>query len=110
MAIKHADVSEVIDLETFGPEKNDSHTVALVKTAHFEVVRLFTRAGSSVPPHKVTGPITVQCLRGEGTFFAGTEPKEMRPGSWLHIEGGKVHSIEAKTDFVLLVTIMFVDA
>jgi len=108
MAIEHAALGEVICLETFGPQNTDTHTVALVKTNHFEAIRLFTRAGSTVPPHKVDGPITVQCLRGEATFFVDTEPREMSPGTWLHIEGGKVHSIEAKTDCVLLLTIVFV--
>lgn len=107
MAIEHAALGEVVDLATYGPGSSDTHTVALVKTNYFEAIRLFARAGSTVPPHKVDGPITVQCLRGEGTFFVGTEPREMGPGTWLHIEGGKMHSIEAKSDFVLLVTIMF---
>ena len=107
MAIKHAASGEVIDLQTFGPEHKDTHTVALVKTNCFEAVRLFTGAGHTVPPHKVDGPIIVQCLRGEATFFAGEDPKELSPGTWLHVEGGKVHSIEARTDCVLLVTIIF---
>lgn len=107
MAIKHAAMGEVIDLNTFGPQNTDTRTVALVKTDHFETVRLYTPAGHAVPPHKVDGPITVQCLRGEATFLVGPAPKAMSPGSWLHIEGGCVHSIEAKTDCVLLVTIVF---
>lgn len=107
MAIEHAAPGEVVNLESFGPENTDTHTVALVKTDRFEAVRLFTRAGKTVPPHKVDGPITVECLRGESTFFVGTEPRQLKPGSWLHIEGGEVHSIEAKTDCVLLVTIIF---
>jgi len=109
MAIEHAALGEVIDLRTFGPENTDTHTVALVKTEHFEAIRLYARAGHTVPPHKVDGPVTVQCLRGEAMFFVGEDPKELDPGTWLHIEGGKVHSIEAKTDCVLLVTIIFAD-
>ncbi|MCL4218879.1 MAG: cupin [Candidatus Hydrogenedentes bacterium] len=107
MAIKHAALGEVIDLATFGPENKDTHTVALVKTKHFEALRLFTKAGSTVPPHKVDGPITVQCLRGHAIFFVESEAREMQAGNWLHIEGGKVHAIEAKTDCVLLITIIF---
>lgn len=108
MAIQHARPGEVIDLSTFGPESTDMHTAALVKTNTFEAIRLFAKAGSTVPPHKVDGPVTVQCLRGEAVFFVGTEPRALNPGAWLHIEGGKAHSIEAKTDCVLLVTIVFV--
>ncbi len=110
MAIDHVEHGEVIDLGTFGLEGNDTHTVALVKTPWFEAVRLFVRAGGKVPPHKVDGPITVQCLRGSATFYVGSEPREIRPGSWLHLEGGALHAVEAKSDTVLLVTILFVAA
>jgi quercetin dioxygenase-like cupin family protein len=109
MAIEHAALGEVVDLGTFGPENTDTHTVALVKTDQFEAIRMFVRAGTTVPPHKVNGPITVQCLRGEAAFFVGSEPRDLKPGTWLHIEGGKEHAIEAKTDCVLLVTIIFVN-
>ena len=108
MAIEHAAFGEVIDLKTYGPENADTHTVAIVKTDKFEAIRLFAPAGSTVPPHKVNGPITVQCLRGDVVFFVDTEPREMSDGSWLHIEGGKLYSVEATTDCVLLVTILFV--
>ncbi len=108
MAIQHARPGEVIDLNTFGPEGTDTHTAAVVKTNQFEAIRLFVKAGSTVPDHKVDGPITVQCLRGEAVFFVGTQPKPMKTGAWLHIEGGDSHSIEAKTDCVFLITIVFV--
>ncbi|GMW02213.1 MAG: hypothetical protein AMXMBFR84_33490 [Candidatus Hydrogenedentota bacterium] len=107
MAIEHAPTGTPVDLKSFGPGGTDTHTVALVKTRHFETVRLFTRAGAKVPPHKVDGPITVQCLRGEAIFFVESEPKTVVPGMWLYLEGGKTHSIEAKSDCVLLVTIVF---
>ena len=107
MAIEHAALGEVMGLETFGPKNKDMHTVARVKTDHFEAVRLYAGAGLTVPPHKVEGPTTVQCLRGEAIFFVGPEPKEMIPVTWIHIKGGRVHSIEAKTDCVLLVTLVF---
>ncbi len=109
MAIQHAGLGEVIDLATFGPEGKDSHSVALVKTDHFETMRLFVGAGTSVPQHKVNGPITVQCLRGTLKFLVGTKPKLMSPGTWLHIDGGQPHAIEAETDCVLLVTILLID-
>ena len=108
MAIEHATPGEVIDLKTFGPENTDTHTVALVKTEHFEVIRMFVRAWNTVPPHKLDGPITVQCLRGEARFVVGAEPQTIRAGEWLYLEGGELHSIEAISDCVLLVTIVFV--
>lgn len=107
MAIEHAEPGEVIDLNTFGPDEDDSRTVALVKTQQFEAMRLFVRGGKVVPEHYVDGPITVQCLRGECKFFAGQSSQPMEAGSWIHLDGGTPHSIDAISDCVLLVTILF---
>lgn len=109
MAIEHAAPGEVIDLNTFGPDDNDTHTVALVKTKHLEAMRIFVRGGAVVPEHYVDGPITVQCLRGELKFFVDGDPQPMQAGTWLHLEGGTPHSIDAISDCVVLVTILFTE-
>lgn len=104
MAHSHANPAEVIDLNTFGEDKS----TALVKEKKFEVIRLPVEAGKSIPEHKVDGPITVQCLSGKCTFFVGTEPRELAPGSWLHLTGGALHSVKGGDETsVLLVTILF---
>lgn len=109
MALKHAKPGEVVALSTYGPDKTDTRTVALVKTDKMEIVRLFTPAGGTVAPHKVSGPITVQCIRGEADFLVDGKPCAMRAGDWLHLEGGRMHAIEAHSDCVLLLTIVFVE-
>jgi len=104
MAHVHAKPGELIDLNTFG----ESKSTALVKEKDkFEVIRMKIVAGKTIPPHKTDGPITVQCLSGKCKFFVGDEPRELVPGSWLYLSGGKMHSVEADVDTVLLVTIIF---
>lgn len=106
MAIEHVQPGEVVDLETFASAQTKK-TAALVKTEHLEVIRMHVGAGGKVAEHRVDGPITVQCLQGRATFVVAGEPREMRAGSWLHLEGGADHAIEAAEDTVLLVTILF---
>ena len=104
MAVEHAKPGIVIDLSTFGETK----TTAIVKEKEFEAIRLYLRPGKKLPPHKVDGPITVHCLSGSCTFFVEDEPRQLVPGSWLYLEGGKMHSLEAEEECTVLVTILFV--
>jgi len=103
LAIEHARHGQVIDLTTF----HTADSAALVKTGSFEVIRVVIKAGKSLPPHKVDGPITVQCLSGQCTFFVGEEPHKISPGMWLHLNGGTIHAVEAAESTALLVTILF---
>ena len=103
MAIEHAVPGKVIDLITFG----ESASTAVVKESAFEAIRVYLTPGKKIPPHKVDGPITVHCLSGRCTFFVGDEPRVLVPGSWLYLEGGAMHSLEAEEECAVLVTILF---
>ncbi len=65
MAIPHAQSGQVIDVRPLGPSLADERTVALFKTDDLEVMRLVLTAGKSLPPHKVAGEITIQCIEGK---------------------------------------------
>jgi len=79
MALKHAKPGEVVNLSTLREPKS----IALVKHDRFEVMRVSLLAGQSMPPHKVPGPITVQCLEGKCIFSVGDAPHDLTPGMWL---------------------------
>jgi quercetin dioxygenase-like cupin family protein len=104
MAHEQAAPGVVIDLNTFGETKS----TAFVKEVKFEAIRLFLNPGKKIPAHKVDGSITVQCLSGRCTFFVEDEPRALVPGSWLYLEGGTMHSLEAEETCTVLVTILFV--
>ncbi|QDS97573.1 cupin domain-containing protein [Adhaeretor mobilis] len=103
MAHEHAQPGVVLDLNTFG----GSTSTAVVKEKNFEVIRIVVEAGKPIPPHKVEGPITVQCLSGRCTFFVGEEPRELVSGSWLYLTGGTIHALESEENAILLVSILF---
>ncbi len=103
MAIEHAVPGKVIDLTTFGETKS----TALVKEEKFEAIRLHLDPGKKIPPHRVDGPITVHCLSGRCTFFVEDGPRALVAGSWLYLEGGTMHSLEAEEESTVLVTILF---
>lgn len=103
MAHEHAKSGMVMDLNSFG----GTASTAVVKEKEFEAIRVYLSPGKKIPPHKVDGPITVHCLSGSCTFFVGDEPRELVPGSWLYLEGGAMHALEAEEECAVLVTILF---
>jgi len=103
MALKHAEPGEVFDLSG----STDGKSTALVKHNRFEVMRLSLAAGQSIAPHKMPDPITIQCLAGKCNFSVEDEPRDLKRGSWLFLEGGTIHAVEATEDTQLLLTVFF---
>ncbi|MFN4360802.1 MAG: hypothetical protein ACK4F4_08780 [Hylemonella sp.] len=64
MAIPHATAGQIIDIQPLGTRLAYEKTVALFKAQDLEVMRLVLTAGKSLPPHKVAGEITIQCIEG----------------------------------------------
>jgi quercetin dioxygenase-like cupin family protein len=89
-------------------ELEQAKTTCLVKTDHFEAMRLCISAGQEIPTHKTEGPITVQCLQGNVSFNVGEIENNLKPGDWLYLEGGQLHSLKGIEDSALLLTIIFI--
>jgi len=64
MAIEHALPGQAVDVQPLGSSLAIEKTTALFKSLDLEVMRLILLAGKSLPPHKVPGEITVQCIEG----------------------------------------------
>jgi len=65
MAIPHAGSNEPIDVKPFGIQLTSEKATALFKSEQLEAMRVVLQAGKSLPPHKVPGEITIQCIEGE---------------------------------------------
>ena len=103
MALQHTKAGEVVDLTRINKEKS----IALLKHQCFEVMHLSISAGKTIAPHKVPGPITALCLTGACIFSVENAPRELTSGSWLYLEGGVMHAVEALEETQILVTILF---
>lgn len=109
MAVPHVSPGEVINLSERIDGIETQHSRALVKTDDFEAILLQLSEGNSVPEHAVTGPILVQCLRGEARFDVGNAPRDLAPGDWMFLEKGSPYAVEAKSDCSLLLTVIFAE-
>jgi quercetin dioxygenase-like cupin family protein len=105
MAIKHANPGEAIDVRPLGEALRSGQTVALFKSDDLEVMRLVLAAGRSLPPHRVPGAITVQCLEGRIDVTAGGESHVLAAGELLFLDGGTEHGVVALEDASALVTV-----
>lgn len=106
MAIHHAKSGEVVDVRPLGEALTKTITHTIVKTDQLEVIRIVLPAGNELPTHQVPGEITVQCVEGTVEFTIGPVARELTAGSMLYVEGGGEHSLRARENSSLLVTIL----
>jgi quercetin dioxygenase-like cupin family protein len=104
MALPHAAAGQVVDI--LGSKAATTESFALFKTDAIEVMRLVLPAGKRIPPHRVAGEITVQCLEGRLEFTAEDQAHAMRVGQLLHLSGGTTYSLLALEDAAALVTLV----
>jgi quercetin dioxygenase-like cupin family protein len=105
MAINHARSGESIDVLPLGNRLPGEKTVALFKSEDLEVMRLVLLAGKSLPPHKVPGEITIQCIEGRIDVTADGKSHVLTAGQLLFLSGNLVHGVVAIEDSSAIVTI-----
>lgn len=105
MALTHALPGQAIDVAPLGDRLVRERTLALFKSENLEVLRLVLRAGRSLPPHKVAGEITVQCIEGAINVTAEGRSHVLRAGQLLYLSGHVTHGVTALEDASALVTI-----
>jgi len=108
MALNHAEPGEPWDVRPLGHELAAAKTTALFKAEHLEVIRLVLLAGQELPPHKVAGEITLQCLEGELLIEVQSDRYRLPSGRMLYLTGGEVHKVVATQDSSALLTIALV--
>lgn len=105
MAIEHAHPGQAVDVLPLGSDLSTTQTTALFKSRDLEVMRLVLAAGKSLPPHKVPGDITVQCVEGVIDVTTGGKSNLLRAGQLLYLDGNVLHGVTALEDASALVTV-----
>jgi len=105
MALPHAQPGQALPVQPYGERLAEHKTCALFKSVDLEVMRVVLRAGKSLPPHRVPGEITIQCLEGSLIVVAGGEERPLAAGELLFLRGDVMHSLRARSDASALVTV-----
>jgi quercetin dioxygenase-like cupin family protein len=92
-------------LEAAGKAGTGTTAKTLVKDGPLRVVLIGLKEGASMREHKAEGPVTIQALRGVAQVSSRGETEDLDVGSMLMFGSGVTHSVEAKSDSVLLLTI-----
>lgn len=105
MAIKHALPAQAVDVQPLGSALATGRTTALFKSSDLEVMRLVLMAGKSLPPHKVPGEITVQCIEGAIDVTVENESHVLHAEQLLYLPGNVLHGVTALENSSALVTV-----
>jgi quercetin dioxygenase-like cupin family protein len=98
----------IIDLaEPGSAEDSDKVVTKLFEGERRRLLSIRLRNGAILPKHKAPEPITVLCLDGEGTFYAGDELEEsqkMKRGTLVTLAANVEHEARAENELHVLVT------
>jgi quercetin dioxygenase-like cupin family protein len=98
--MKHADLNSFLsDTAALG------RTTTLFHEAGLRGLLLHLNAEEQIPEHQTRGAISVHCLKGEAAFSCGDEHVTLRPASLISLPAAAPHSVIARQDTLLLVTI-----
>lgn len=108
MAQKKLQPGEVVNLYSLKEDMPEDATLALMKTADMEAIRMVLPKGKVITEHSVDGEVSVQCLEGRTEFTVDGTTHLLSSGDWLYLGRNQPHSLSVKRDTILLVTILFV--
>lgn len=87
-----------------GPALAEARSMVLMKTAGLELIRLVVPAGAEIPPHRVPGECTIQCVEGRVSLSHDGSVVELGGGDMLHLCPQESHSLRAVEPSCVLVT------
>lgn len=62
--------------------------------------------GQELSEHTASVPATLHFLSGEATLILGEETKSAQRGTWIHLPAHLPHTIKAKTETLMLLTLL----
>ena len=77
----------------------------LVKEGPLRITLVALRRGTVLDEHSVSGPFSVQVLRGRAHLSAGDEEFFLQRGALVAFPAETPHSVEARADCALLITV-----
>ncbi len=109
MALPHAAPLDIINVGPLGDQLGRAVSTSLIKTSRLQLLHLVLRAHQDQPPHHVDDECTVHCLEGDVEVVTGAGVRRLKPGHVLVLPAGQEHSLRARTDCAVLVTLLLRD-
>ncbi len=109
MALPHANLLDVINISPLGPDLAGAVSTSLIKTQRIQLLHLVLAAHQDQPEHKVNDECTIQCLEGDVEVVMPGGTRRLRPGNVVVLPAHQKHSLRARTDCAVLVTLLLQD-
>lgn len=106
MALPHAQLMDVINVSPLGEQLGEAVSTSLIKTDRVQLLHLVLRAHQDQPQHHVGDECTIHCLEGDVEVVTPGGAKRLKPGTVIVLPAGEKHSLRARTDCAVLVTLL----
>ncbi|MBK0392386.1 cupin domain-containing protein [Ramlibacter algicola] len=106
MALPHADTLDIISVQPLGDALREAVSTSLIKTDRVQLLHLVLRAHQEQPEHHVSDECTVHCLEGVVELVMPGGVRQLKAGQLVVLPGGEKHSLRARTDCAVLVTLL----
>jgi quercetin dioxygenase-like cupin family protein len=71
-----------------------------------KIVLIALAGGQELAQHTAAIPVTLQILQGDARVTLDGDEKEFSAGSWAFMEANLPHSVYARTDVIMLLTML----
>lgn len=109
MALPHAQLRELINVGPLGDGLTKAVSTSLIKTARIQLLHMVLPAHYDQPPHHVDDECTIHCIEGEVEVVMPGGTQRLRSGNLVVLPGGETHSLRARSDSAVLVTLLLKD-
>jgi quercetin dioxygenase-like cupin family protein len=109
MALPHAQLRDVINVGPLGDGLTKAVSTSLIKTARIQLLHMVLPAHHDQPPHHVDDECTIHCVEGDVEVVMPGGTQRLRAGDLVVLPGGETHSLRARSDSAVLVTLLLKD-
>lgn len=106
MALPHAQLLDVINVGPLGPKLIESFSTSLIKTESIQLLHLVLPERQDQPDHHVEHECVIHCLEGQVEVVMAGGTRSLSPGNLVVLPPRQRHSLRARTDCAVLVTLL----
>jgi len=109
MALPHAQPLDVIGVRPLGDGLAAALSTSLLKTDRLQLLHLVLPAHKDQPEHHVDDECTIHCLEGDVEVVMPGGSRRLGPGQLVVLPAQQRHSLRARSDSAVLVTLLLKD-
>jgi quercetin dioxygenase-like cupin family protein len=106
MALPHANPLDIINVGPLAEALPQAVSTSLIKTERVQLLHLVLRAHQGQPEHHVDQECVIHCLEGVVEVVWPGGVRQLKPGNVVVLPPKQKHSLRARTDCAVLVTLL----